>query len=41
MLIEGFLREAVEQIEDGAVREHLLGRLGRHRQSWRNRRAWR
>ncbi len=30
MLIEGFLREAVEQIEDGAVREHLLGRLGRH-----------
>ena len=30
MLIEGFLREAVEEIEDGAVREHLLGRLGRH-----------
>jgi Fe-S cluster assembly protein SufD len=30
MLIEGFLREAVEEVEDGAVREHLLGRLGRH-----------
>jgi Fe-S cluster assembly protein SufD len=30
MLIEGFLREAVEEIEDGAVREHLLGHLGRH-----------
>lgn len=30
MLIEGFLREAVEGIEDGAVREHLLGCLGRH-----------
>jgi Fe-S cluster assembly protein SufD len=30
MLIEGFLREAVEEIEDGAVREYLLGRLGRH-----------
>ncbi|MGD9616237.1 MAG: Fe-S cluster assembly protein SufD [Alphaproteobacteria bacterium] len=30
MLIEGFLREAVEGIEDGAVRAHLLGRLGRH-----------
>ena len=30
MLIEGFLCEAVEEIEDGAVREHLLGRLGRH-----------
>ncbi len=24
MLIEGFLREAVEEVEDGAVREHLL-----------------
>jgi len=30
MLIEGFLREAVEEIGDGAVRAHLLGRLGRH-----------
>jgi Fe-S cluster assembly protein SufD len=30
MLIEGFLREAVEGIEDGAARGHLLGRLGRH-----------
>jgi Fe-S cluster assembly protein SufD len=30
MLIDGFLREAVEEIEDGAVREHLLGHLGRH-----------
>src|SRR4051794_2645034 len=30
MLIEGFLREAVEEIEEGAVREYLLGRLGRH-----------
>jgi Fe-S cluster assembly protein SufD len=30
MLIEGFLREAVEAIEHGAVREHLLGCLGRH-----------
>jgi Fe-S cluster assembly protein SufD len=30
MLIEGFLREAVEEIEDGAVCAHLLGRLGRH-----------
>jgi Fe-S cluster assembly protein SufD len=30
MLIEGFLREAVEEIEDGIVRQHLLGRLGRH-----------
>src|SRR3954452_14260127 len=30
MLIEGFLCEAVEEIENGAVREHLLGRLGRH-----------
>jgi Fe-S cluster assembly protein SufD len=30
MLIEGFLREAIEEIEDGVVREHLLGCLGRH-----------
>ena len=30
MLIEGFLQEAVEEIEDSAVRAHLLGRLGRH-----------
>jgi Fe-S cluster assembly protein SufD len=27
MLIEGFLREAVEEIADRALREHLLGRL--------------
>ena len=30
MLIDGFLREAVEGIEDRAVREHLLGRLTEH-----------
>ena len=30
MLIEGFLREAVEEIQDAAVREHLLDRLSRH-----------
>jgi Fe-S cluster assembly protein SufD len=30
MLIEGFLREAVEAIEDSATRTHLLDRLGRH-----------
>ena len=27
MLIEGFLREAIEQVDEGMVREHLLGRL--------------
>ncbi|MGE3782139.1 MAG: Fe-S cluster assembly protein SufD, partial [Alphaproteobacteria bacterium] len=30
ILIEGFLREAVEGIEDNTVRERLLGRLGAH-----------
>jgi Fe-S cluster assembly protein SufD len=30
MLVEGFLREAVEEIGDRAVRAHLLARLGRH-----------